>query len=721
MKRIFNRFILLAFILFLAACAQPDPTLNVTYLDFDGRVIASYEVVSGDDAPVPDAPIREGYVFEGFSPSHLNITQDTEIVAVYSIIEEPLYPEPVVFVLTHLEGLETLLEGFLEGPFEIVRTIEDIVFESAVRLLVLYEDGLRRLVHPSRLGGPTIQPGFYVTFSHQEDVDITMVYLDDVAAFETFFQNIDETLFEITSPRLVYELYPLVGVTVYDASSLFEAQLLVDAFDGEARLARRTDDLTWLYTSETIVIFLGTSIPSFLSPYQSELSTLENEAMTITNPRGQRFIIGRSTGDLAPLYYEAFVATVNEGFATRTAIRLLPPEGFTYPQPRLIASDMCYLIDVRGPYSRKNETTISHQIPSKRVSSLGTAVGLSVMIGFNEIDPVVSDQKYRSMIENANQVTSEFYDLMSDGKFQLDWIIHPEVVYVPFFITPDLQPDNPDYERLINEHIMLVLSYVEETTDLTDVELINFFWPIGLPDYVYGGLSAMPSERMNTERGNIYNYSVKKVEARYIDDPKTFARNLYHGAAHNLGLSDLYIQQWVPEFAGKPRTYKYGHWDMMTSADNELNGWHRWILQWVEDRQVHCIPPTTGEEYQVFLEPLNHADGDTRLIVIPLSESQAISIELRGPGRFCPEEPWRSFSIGPNFQGGCTQDVLVTLMDTSMGNGHGPMQILRPSRSTSDDYSDALLLEGEFVQFGNIIITHSEKFALGSVITIRFD
>ena len=43
-----------------------------------------------------------------------------------------------------------------------------------------------------------------------------------------------------------------------------------------------------------------------------------------------------------------------------------------------------------------------------------------------------------------------------------------------------------------------------------------------------------------------------------------------------------------------------------------------------------------------------------------------------------------------------------------------------PARSTEEDYSDALLLEGEFVTYQNITITHSERYDSGSVITIRF-
>ena len=182
---------------------------------------------------------------------------------------------------------------------------------------------------------------------------------------------------------------------------------------------------------------------------------------------------------------------------------------------------------------------------------------------------------------------------------------------------------------------------------------------------------------------------------------------LIHEIAHNLGLTDTYVQPWVPEYADKPSSYKYGHWDLM-SSENELKAWHRWILSWIPDDPVHCIVHSTEKtEFEVFLEPVNNADADTRLIVISLSETQAISIEIRGPGKYCPS--------------GCDHNVRVTHIDSRKGNGHGPLQILRPERSIDVNYSDALLRDGEHVKFDNITIIHSQRSPLGSVITIRFD
>lgn len=730
MKRFIVEILVLGFIFILSACAVSVPTYNVTYVDYDESMVATYSVNQGEEALVPLDPTREGYTFIGWSRSPHNITEDTIIQATYK--EDPNEEAPEdevivedlpVLVVTYLEGIEPFLDAFLIQPFDVVESIEDVQWADYARVLVLYEDALRRDLPPRMFGRPSLDVSQLVTFTNDENIDVTVIYLKTLGDFERFFETVDASIFEIRDPQSVYDFYPLEGITVVDASEQFATQRLLDALGDSAVLVTPEDTSDWLYTSEEIIVFLSTTIPSFLAPYEDEINALNQAATVIQTDRGQRLIVGRALGEFAGEYYESFIKALQSGITGLLDLSLSPPEGITLPQERMVSAEVCYTEELRGlkyPTNLPHEVTLSHDIPFGRLPSKGRIVGLNVMISFNEYPSTIPDEDFRRYILEGIKTSDQFYAEMSNGQVSFQWINPSEVIYVPFFLDPTMTPDNPDYEKRIDEHIALVVSIVEETVDLTDVDLINFFWAPGLPDNVYGGLSALPHERMDTQRGNIYNYNVKKFEMRYIDDPVVFARNIYHGMGHNFGLSDIYVQQWVPEFRGKPPNYKYGNWDMMTSAINELNAWHRWILSWVDDDEVHCILPAIDGEHKVFLEPLNENEGETRMVVIPLSDAEVIYIELRGPGTFCPKERWRSFNY-PWLQGGCTQNVLVTHLNTMVGNGHGPMQILRPDRSTEEDYSDALLLEGEFVTYQNITITHSERHGLGSIITIKFD
>lgn len=623
----------------------------------------------------------------------------------------------VVLIYTFIEGLEQSLERFLNRPFEIVTSLDGIDIGNYERVMVLFDDALRREISPTTLNGPRLSYLEVVTFPHPDGVEMTMIYLDDLEEYQEMFQLLDDQLFLINEPQIVYELYPLQGIHAYVADDSFDQQMLLQNLPIGTQLAPLGDNVKWFYTSEVVYLFLDDDFPTYLASYAAQLRGLNERVVVLITPRGQKLIIGRAYGPNAASSYELFVEAVAAGIDGPQSLTPPPPPVIPLQEGRIAHPDICYLRDNRG---MPQNTTVSHDIPERRLSSIGQLVGLNIMVSFNEYPSQLSDLEYRNLIQDGLDISDQFYNEMSNGQLSFEWRFHPDVVNIPFFLEPGIGPASPDFERLTFEAIEQIVAIVEQTADLTDVDIIQLFWPLGTPDYVYGGIEVLLNERMDTQRGNIFNFNVKKLEQEYLTNKQIFGRTLYHGIGHNLGLTDIYVFNFMEEFQGLPTTLKYGNWDMMTSAINELNGWHRWILSWVDDEQVHCIPASTDQEFEVFLEPLNEAEAETRLIVISLSQTEAISIELRGPGTFCPISKYSNSKIGSP-QGGCTQNVLITHIDATVENGWGPMQIIRPARSTQEDYSDSLLLEGEFVTFENITITHSEKDSSGSTITIRFD
>lgn len=737
MSRLNLKFVWVLLLVFLAGCQTQPETYTVIHQDYDGTIIQEMSVEAGESVMPPTDPLREGYEFTGWDNSPDAVQADLIITATYEEVPEetpesenqdsdnqtPEIPEIAredrpILVLTYVEGLEKNLERFLDHPFVITDTVIDVDYTDYSRMLVLYNDNLRRVIPPRLLGRPGLDENHFVTFENEEDFEVTMVYLEEKSDFERFFSTVDISIFEIRDDKSVYDYYPIGGQVIIDASSRFDATALQDVLGEDVSIidSGLSDDVL---LNETIYAFIGNRVPTSFSKYDDILMDLDQAATVIELERGQKLIVGRATGEWADEYYADFVRQAKSGIMGKTSLTLSPPEGIVVPTPRPVSADTCYIEDVRGPESRRDEATVSNFIPEYRISALGDVNALGIMIKFEDVAMVQSEEAFRDFLNEVHAISEDYFKEVSHGQMNLNWTLHPELVEVPFFITPELQPWNPQYEILIHEHIVQVLEIVETQTDLTDIDMINFYWPAGLPDYVYGGLSAMVDEPLPTERGAIYNYSVKKMETKYFGEPRQLARSVYHGVAHNLGLRDIYIHEGAFEGDMNTITYKYGHWDVMTAADNELNAWHRWILKWMTDDQVHCQPVASNQTYEVFLEPLNQPEASTRQIVIPLSRSQALSIELRDPGKYCPEGLVDVGFFRP--QGGCTQNVLVTHIDTSIRNGLGPMTILRTARSTAVDFSDALMLEGEFVTFENITITHKARYAKGSVIEITVD
>ena len=61
------------------------PLLEVTFLDYDGALIATQHVTYGEDASAPTVPTRVGHKFAGWDESLKNITSDTVIRALYEL------------------------------------------------------------------------------------------------------------------------------------------------------------------------------------------------------------------------------------------------------------------------------------------------------------------------------------------------------------------------------------------------------------------------------------------------------------------------------------------------------------------------------------------------------------------------------------------------------------------------------------------------------------
>ena len=59
---------------------------TVTFVDYDGRVIATQNINHGSSASAPANPTRDGYRFTGWAPDFSNITSNITITAQYQII-----------------------------------------------------------------------------------------------------------------------------------------------------------------------------------------------------------------------------------------------------------------------------------------------------------------------------------------------------------------------------------------------------------------------------------------------------------------------------------------------------------------------------------------------------------------------------------------------------------------------------------------------------------
>ncbi|MFJ5531634.1 M6 family metalloprotease domain-containing protein [Streptomyces sp. NPDC093261] len=222
-------------------------------------------------------------------------------------------------------------------------------------------------------------------------------------------------------------------------------------------------------------------------------------------------------------------------------------------------------------------------------------------------------------------------------------------------------PFDPGYRQLVQD----IVAAADAEVDFRRYDILNV---LATPN---AGPSALDTVLSVTFAGNadapladgvpIANASF--IYSRQDDGSGSYSvtgyRVLPHENTHTFGLPDLYTQEGGTAV---------GHWDIMSEdwgADNDLLGWHKWKLGWLEDSQVACV--TTRGTTAYTLTPLARKGG-RKLVFVPLSSRAGYALELR--------------TREGNDAAVCRPGILVYRVDADVDTGNGPIAV-RDSRPGS--------------------------------------
>ncbi|WP_030767135.1 M6 family metalloprotease domain-containing protein [Streptomyces sp. NRRL F-2664] len=213
---------------------------------------------------------------------------------------------------------------------------------------------------------------------------------------------------------------------------------------------------------------------------------------------------------------------------------------------------------------------------------------------------------------------------------------------------------DPGYRRLV-EHIAKA---ADPEVDFSRYDLVNI---LVTPN---AGPSALDTVLSVTFSGNgeaptadgVPLSNTSFVYSRQDDGSGTYRETGYrvlpHENGHVFGLPDLYTSD-----GGNT----VGHWDIMSEdwgANNDLMGWHKWKLGWLDSTQISCASkPGTSDHV---LTPLA-VEGGMKLAFVPLSESVGYAVEVR--------------TQAGNDEAVCRPGVLIYKVDSEVDTGHGPVTV----------------------------------------------
>ncbi|MFD5282176.1 M6 family metalloprotease domain-containing protein [Streptomyces rubrogriseus] len=355
------------------------------------------------------------------------------------------------------------------------------------------------------------------------------------------------------------------------------------------------------------------------------------------------------------------------------------------------------------------EIQMSEGVPTSAgyARSTGTVRALNLMIDFSDAP---GEGKALDRYAEFFPQTKEWFRTSSYGRLDYrpetpvrDWLRMPKS-FAEYGIERGA-PFEPGYRRLVQDLVAAADSKVDfRSYDLLNVLVTPNAGPSAL-DTVLSVTFAGNQEAPVADGVPVANASF--VYSRQDDGSgsydETGYRVLPHENGHVFGLPDLYTQ----EGGGA-----VGHWDIMSEdwgANNDLLGWHKWKLGWLDPSQVHCASAPGTTEYT--LTPLARKGGD-KLVVLPLSGTSGYAVELR--------------TRGGNDETVCRPGVLIYKVDADVDTGMGPVRVYDSRRDSGGctrspnvhaELSDATFTPGETFEDPRkgVTIKVSEKDGEGDV------
>lgn len=304
-------------------------------------------------------------------------------------------------------------------------------------------------------------------------------------------------------------------------------------------------------------------------------------------------------------------------------------------------------------------------VPTPRgyVRSTGTVHALTLMVDFSDAPGQGSAMdRFHEFFPR----TQEWFRAASYGR--LDY--RPETPVTGWLRMPKPfkaygiergAPFDPGYRQLVQD----IVAAADPKVDFRSYDLLNV---LVTPN---AGPSALDTVLSVTFAGNgdapvadgvpVSNASF--IYSRQDDGsgsfPRTGYRVLPHENGHTFGLPDLYTQ----DGGGA-----VGHWDIMSEdwgANNDLLGWHKWKLGWLDGSQVGCAAARGSVQYT--LTPL-YRKGGGKLVIVPIDDHSAYAMEVRAQGG--------------NDEVVCRPGLLIYKVDATVDTGRGPITVYDSHRDS---------------------------------------
>ena len=268
-----------------------------------------------------------------------------------------------------------------------------------------------------------------------------------------------------------------------------------------------------------------------------------------------------------------------------------------------------------------------------RATKMGTVKWAIIPLDFPDLPGEVG---FRSRVDEQMKKTSDWFEVVSEGKFKVDWRVAENWIRLPK-LSKEYQinySDNiervPNVVKLWNDAML----ESDKVFDFTGIQTVNFILPKG-QEFVLESAQGFPWQpevkSVVTNEGSVSSFS---IAGRFFDSlNREYWSYWVHEFGHAMALPHVGSSRIASPFMGL---------DIMGSQDGEskeLSGWLRFVAGWLDDQKVFCKEFNALEKTDVTLVPLSEISDGIKMVVVPVSKTKAVIIESRRETKFSCQMP----------------------------------------------------------------------------------
>jgi M6 family metalloprotease-like protein len=395
------------------------------------------------------------------------------------------------------------------------------------------------------------------------------------------------------------------------------------------------------------------------------------------------------------------------GFRVQLISQGIPtPTPSPTPSPTVLSSPLTFCQIKEDNVFRKLDGLVISGFPDKQTYLPKTGTINVAMIPIDWAD-LPGESDWYARVQDQISLFDEYWKVVSGNKLKFKWTIQSNWIRLPGASRDYSVPyseAHPETERLFEK----VVPAVEAKFDFSGIDIVHFIAPKNqeiLPE----GTQAFPWSMINHPLKNVKAMTLvgKFFDKETMGERRTYWSYWAHETGHFLQLAHL----------GNPRgSFPMQGLDIMGMQDGPsrtLSGWWRFLSSWLEPEQILCLPKERVTDIEVSLRPLDNEGDGIKLIVIPLSDSEALLVESRRQGKF-------DMKGASNYQNG----VLVYKYNAKLGHLQDFLIPFSPSSSIEDEEAWTgriryVLRQKDFVSEGGIEV--ELKSSTGSIdkVTLR--